>query len=256
MNGKGGGSRARLAVEGRRWGLGGGVALKTAKLEAMFRKLRQMVDEALDRMEAKQGGLSEDDIDRVIVAMREELVETRARISELETALQSQLRHADAEREQARTAERRAAKAAEIGDAETVEVANRFAAQHRSRLEVIVIKAEATQAELRQHKEEAAQGAEELKRAMAGRDTLAVRGRRAEAVKHSANRFDSVDAFDRMADKMRSRTDLDDARREVEDALDPAAAAPRRDFAAERELREARADAMLDELKRRMSKGD
>ena len=59
-----------------------------------------------------------------------------------------------------------------------------------------------------------------------------------------------------MADKMRGRTDLHAATREVEEALDPAAAAPRRDFAAERELREARADAMLEELKRRMSKGD
>ena len=214
-----------------------------------------MVDEALDRMEAKQDGVSEDDIDRVIYAMREELVETRARITELEDLLKSQLVQADREKEAARTAERRAARAAEIGDAETVEVANRFAARHRQRLEVLVIKAEATQAELQQHRDEAAQGAEQLKGAMARRDSLGVQQRRAKAIRHSASRFDSVDAFDRMADKMQGRTDLDDATREVEEALDPSPRAPRRDFAAERELREARADAMLEELKRRMSKG-
>ena len=221
----------------------------------MFKKLRQMVDDALDRMEARQGGISEDDIDRVIHAMREELVETRARISELDGHLQSQLRRAEDERDAARTAERRAASAAEIGDAETVEVANRFAAKHRQRLEVLVIKAEATQAELQQLKAEAEQGREELKSAMARRGSLAVRDRRARAVQHSADRLDSVGAFDRMAEKMEGRADLDDAQREVEEALDPMAGASRRDFAVERELREARADAMLDELKRRMSEG-
>ncbi|WP_420464257.1 hypothetical protein [Candidatus Palauibacter sp.] len=221
----------------------------------MFKKLRRMVDDVLDRMEAKRDGIEEDDIDRVIYAMREELVETRARITELEALFQSQVGQADQERNAARTAERRAAKAAEIGDAETVEVANRFAARHRQRLEVLVIKAEATQAEIRQRRDEAAQGAEQLKSAMARRDSLSVQQRRAKAIKHSASRFDSVDAFDRMAGKMQSRTDLDDATREVEETLDPAPRAPRRDFAAERELREVQADAMLEELKRRMSKG-
>lgn len=221
----------------------------------MLKKLRQLVDEALDRMEAKQDGVSEDDIDRVIRAMREELVETRARISELETLLTSQLRQADREREAARTAERRAAKAAEIGDRETVEVANRFAARHRQRMEVLVIKAEATQAELRQQRDESAHGVEQLKSAMARRDALGVQQRRAKAIGHSAGRYDSVDAFDRAAEKMEGRADLDDATREVEETLDPAAGTRRRDFAAERDLREARADAMLEELKRRMSQG-
>ncbi|WP_423927454.1 hypothetical protein [Candidatus Palauibacter sp.] len=239
----------------RRREIGGGVSARAVNLRAMFKKLRRMVDDVLDRMEAKQDGVSEDDIDRVIQAMREELVETRARITELETRLQSLVRQADQEKNAARTAERRAAKAAQIGDSETVEVANRFAARHRQRLEVLVIKAEATQAEIRQHRDEAAQGAEQLKSAMARRDSLSVQQRRAKAIKHSASRLDSVDAFDRMADKMESRTDLDDATREVEETLDPASRAPRRDFAAERELREAQADAMLEELKRRMSKG-
>lgn len=215
-----------------------------------------MVDEALDRMEAKQSGASEDDIDRVIRAMRQELADARARISELEGLLESQVRQADKEKDAARVAERRAAKAAEIGDAETVEVANRFAARHRQRLEVLVLKAEGTQAELQQQQAEAAQGAEQLKSAMARRDSLGVQQRRAQAIRHSADRFDSADAFDRMAEKMEGGRDLDDARRQVDEALDPTAGAPQRDFVAERELREARADAMLEELKRRMSKGE
>ena len=95
---------------------------------------------------------------------------------------------------------------------------------------------------------------EQLKSAMARRDSLSVQQRRAKAIQHSSDRLDSADAFDRMAEKMEGSSDLDDARRQVEEALDPMAGAPQRDFVAERELREARADAMLEELKRRMSK--
>jgi len=128
--------------------------------------------------------------------------------------------------------------------------------RRRQRLEVVVVKAEGRQAALQQEKAEAAQGAEQLKSAMAGRDSLSVQQRRAQAIQHSSDRLDSVDAFDRMAEKMEGKSDLDDARRQVDEALDPMAGAPQRDFVAERELREARADAMLEELKRRMSKGE
>ncbi len=97
---------------------------------------------------------------------------------------------------------------------------------------------------------------EQLKEAMGRRDSLGVQQRRAKAIDNSASRFDSVDAFDRMADKMEGASDLDDARREVDLDLDPLSAPPVRDYAAEKELRNAQAENMLEELKRRMSEGD
>lgn len=223
----------------------------------MFKKLKRMVDDVLDHLESKIDDVSEDDVDQIIRAMRDELVETKARIPELESLLEKTLRQADKEKAAAEVAERRAEQATEIGDAETIEVANEFAAKHRKRLEVLVIKAEATQADLMQQKAEVVEMTEQLKEAMARRDTLSVQQRRSKAIENSANRFDSVDAFDRMAEKMEGASDLDDARREVEYDLDPLSEPPpSRDFAAEKELREARAEDMLEELKRRMSEGN
>ncbi|MCG8469753.1 MAG: hypothetical protein MJB57_16360 [Gemmatimonadetes bacterium] len=221
----------------------------------MFKRLRQMVDDVLDHLESKIDDVSDDDVDKLIRAMRDELVETKARIPELESLLASQLERADVEKEKAEVAERRAAKAAEIDDAETIEVANRFAAQHRQRLEVLVVKAEGTRAEILQHKDEVEQMTEQLKEAMTRRDALGVQQRRAKVIENQTSRFDSVDAFDRMAEKMEGESDLDAARREVDLDLDPLSEPPPRDYAAEKAAREMHAEDMLEELKRRMSEG-
>ena len=118
-----------------------------------------------------------------------------------------------------------------------------------------MIKAEATRADILQQKDEVVQMTEQLKDAMTRRDSLAVQHRRAKAIDGSASRFDSVDAFDRMAEKMEGEQDVDAARREVELDLDPLSEPPQRDFAAERAFRETQAEDMLEELKRRMSEG-
>ncbi len=216
-----------------------------------------MVDDILDHMESKIDEFSDDDVDQLIHAMRSELVDTKARIPELQKQLQAQLAGADIEKEKAEVAERRAAKAAEIDDLETVDVANRFATQHRQRLEVLVVKAEGTRADLLQHQDEVVQMTEQLKDAMSRRDSIGVQGRRAKAIDNQTSRFDSVDAFDRMAEKMEGSADLDAAEREVELHLDPLSEPIPRDFAAEKAARELRAEHMLEELKRRMgTEGD
>jgi len=215
-----------------------------------------MFDEALDNLESKLPDVTDDDVDRLIGAMRDELVETKARIPELEALLKSQIAQADREKAEAEACDRRAAQAAQIGDLETREVAERFAAQHRQRLEVLVMKAETTRAEILQHRDEVAQMTEQLKEAMARRDTYGIRQRRAKAIENKTARFDSVDAFDRMADKMEGASDVDAAARELDLELDPLSRPPSRDYAAERELREANAEQMLEELKRRMDRGE
>jgi phage shock protein A len=222
----------------------------------MFERIKRMFDQALDSLESKLDDVTDDDVDRLIVAMRDELVETKARIPELESLLKSQLTQADREKTEAEACERRAARAAEIGDLETQEVAERFAAQHRQRLEVLVMKAETTRAEIGQHRDEVAQMTEQLKEAMARRDTYGIRQRRAKAIENKTSRFDSVDAFDRMAEKMESASDVDAAARELDLDLDPLSRPPPRDYAAEKEIREANAEDLLEELKRRMGRGE
>jgi len=218
----------------------------------MFGRIKRMLDQALDHLESKIDDVSDDDVDRLLRAMRDELVETKARLPELEALLRSQIAQADREKEQAAVADRRAAQAEGIGDTETVDVARRFAAQHRQRLEVLVMKAETTRVEILQTRDEVGQMTEQLKEAMTRRDSLGVQQRRAKAIENRASRFDSVDAFDRMAEKVEGASDVDDARRELDRELDPLSEPPPRDYHTERELREANAEDMLRELKRRM----
>lgn len=218
----------------------------------MFRRLKRMLDRTLDHLESKFDDVSDDDVRDLIGAMRDELVETRARIPELETLMRSQLEKADREKAEGEACDRRAAQAAEIGDAETQKVAERFAAQHRQRLEVLVMKAETTRHEILQHRDDVGRMTEQLKESIARRDTLGVQQRRTRAIEDRTSRFDSVDAFDRMADRMETESDVAAAARELDLELDPLSEPPRRDYAAERALREANAADMLEELKRRM----
>ena len=61
-----------------------------------------------------------------------------------------------------------------------------------------------------------------------------------------------VDAFDRMAEKMEGAGDVEAAARELDLDLDPLSEPPRRDYASEKAMREAHAEDLLEELKRRM----
>ena len=63
-----------------------------------------MVDQALDHLESKIDDVTDDDVDRLIRAMRDELVETKTRIPELEALLTSQLTQADKEKSEAEAA--------------------------------------------------------------------------------------------------------------------------------------------------------
>ncbi len=219
----------------------------------MFRKVKRLLDQALDNLESKLDGVSDDDIDRLIRAMRDELVETKTRIPELEAHLESLLLQADREKERAEDCERRAVQAEKIGDTETLDVARRFEAQHRHRLEVLVMKAEATRAEVLQHKDEVEQMTSQLKEAMARRDSIGVQARRAKAIETRTSGFDAVDEFDRMAERVGRESDVDSARRELDEELDPLASRPyRRDYRSDKTQREAEAEEMLRELKRRM----
>ena len=219
----------------------------------MFRRVKRLLDQALDSLESKLEDVSDDDVDRLISAMRDELVETKTRIPELETLLESLLHQADREKERAEECVRRAEQAEKIGDTETIDVARRFEEKHRHRLEVLVMKAEATRAEILQHRDEVEEMTAQLKDAMTRRDAIGVQSRRAKAIETRTAGFDAVDEFDRMADRVTRETDVDSARRELDDELDPLASRPlRRDYRSDKAQREADAEEMLRELKRRM----
>lgn len=225
----------------------------------MFRRLRQALDDALSRLEARIGPGAEEDIDRLLAAMREELVETKARIPELEELVETLRRRRDDERKRAEDCVRRAGQAERVGDAETVEVAERFARQHLARVHVLEQKIEAARAELALKREEVEEMTSQLKDAMTRRDALGIQARRARAVDRTAGAgSDAVSEFDRLAERIERPSDVEAAERELdrELGLEPGAGRPGSDPGLDAMDREARADELLRELKRRMDVQD
>lgn len=222
----------------------------------MLGRFRRALDEALSKLESRTGS-AEEDVARLLAAMREELIETKARLPELEALLERQQRQREAEKKRAEDCVRRATQAEEIGDAETVRVAERFARQHLERVAVLERKIEATKADIEFNRREASEMSRQLKEAIARRDALAIQSRRARAVEDlRGSGYEAFDAFDRAAERSERASDLDDARRELDRDLDPAArdATDLRDLG--RRDREADAEELLEELKRRMGVDD
>lgn len=218
----------------------------------MFGRLRQALEDALDRLDARFGPEAGEDVERILAAMREELIETKARIPELEALLERHERQRAAEKRRAEDCVRRASQAERIGDAETVEVAERFARQHLERVAVLERKIEATRADIAFHRSEAKEMAEQLRDAMARRDALGIQARRARAIERGQEAGEAASAFDSMMDRADRDAEVEAARRALDLDLEPAArdATSVRDF--EGLDREANAERLLRELKRRM----
>jgi len=219
----------------------------------MFKKLRRAIESALDSLEGRSGDASREDIEKLLDGMRDELIETKARIPVLEADLSKlQLAH-EREVKQADDCHRRATQAQSIGDDETVEVALRFEAKHRVAVDVWVQKIEAARADLALQRQTVSEMTEQLKQARARKDVLTIQSRRAGSTERMrGGGRSSVDEFDRLADAIEREEDLGAAGREVEDDLErgggPGGPGGQRRGLSKEDL----AELQLEELKRRM----
>jgi len=218
----------------------------------MFRRFKRALDEALEKI-----GITEEDVDQLLDAMRDELIDTKAQIPQMESHIEALEREGVRERDRIEDCVRRASQAEAIGDQETMEVAVRFAEQHRSRLHVAEQKLEAAQAELVLKRREAEEMTGQLKEAIKNRGALAAQARRAKTIESTrgVSGHKVIDEFDRMADRTERGLDVDDAEKELDREMAGEEAAPdwkdvERRY--DRTEREAEADAMLEEMKRRM----
>jgi phage shock protein A len=227
---------------------------RSVRLQPMFKKLRQALDDALSSLEERMGGTSEEDVERLIHAMREELVEAKTRLPELERQVKGMEARRRAELKRAEDAVRRADQADKIGDMETVEVAVRFAEQHKSRAEMLLQKREAAEAELHLKRVEIEEMTRQLKSARSQKDALLMRERRAKTSQRLNEASGSAGkAFDRFEDDLTRDADLAAAREEVERDLggdDPELEAEFDDLGARRF--EFEGDELLEKLKRKM----
>lgn len=227
----------------------------------MFERLKRALDDALAKLEGSAG--AGEDVRRLLAAMREELVEAKARIPELESHLAALERERADEKRRAEDCVRRAAQAEAIDDRETVEVAERFARQHLGRVAVLERKVEAARSELAYQREEVARMTSQLKDALARKDALEIQARRARSIEDLRGAgLGAFEAFDEVAERVSRGSDVEAAERELDRELDPGREwRPRSEGSARprsSELegldREARAEELLEELKRRMGK--
>ena len=217
----------------------------------MFGKLKQRLEELLSALEDRAGTDPGDDITRALAGMREELIDAKAALPELEKQIRALARLRDREIERAKDAARRGGQAAGIGDQETVDVAARFELKHLERAEVYRQKLEAAEAELALQRRNVREMTEQFKSAMKRREALIVQARRARATEGlRGGGRSSVDEFDRM-----EREILDDeleasAGQDLQDALDGLDADSFESALDPEDL----VEAQLEELKRRMAK--
>lgn len=200
----------------------------------MFEGIRRKLSEAIDALGSDRP-VRRDELDRVLGQMRQELIEARARLGQQRDEVEDYERRLKALRERA-----------DVGEHQLVEI------------EVEVRK---RRAELAEHRQVVAELTEQFRDAMRQREVLPARDRRArasETLRGTAE--DGIRELERLEEEIERGAAERSARREVEDALDeggPGATgrgseASGDDAHVDEAFRDAEADALLKELKRRM----
>jgi phage shock protein A len=217
----------------------------------MFRKIKEALDAALSALESRSGSPAED-LDQMLAAMREELIETKARLPELEKQIQTLQAGRARTLEKAEETSRRAKQALAIDDPETVEVALRFEARYRTEVEVYEQKIEAAQAELVLQHQTVADMTAQLKAALARKDSIGIQARRAGSTERlRGSEYSSVDDFDRLADEIERQEEVGTVERDMDLELEGLGDATGRDRTVDPEEL---AEFQLRELKRRMNR--
>ena len=189
----------------------------------MFEKLRETIEAILDA--ATPPGDSQD----VVGRMHDAVVEARASLIEMGQQLEATEHQLADQRRELEDAERRGKLAEGIGDRETVEVAERFAAKHRERVEVLSRKLDAQRAELVLAEREFSQMRDQLKQA---RTQRGLKGEASDRIESAWRDIESAGG---------TRPELDTRNELLRSQMDAAA-------------REAAADEQLRQLKKKMGR--
>lgn len=195
----------------------------------MFERIRKKLSEAIDALGGDRP-VSRDELDRVLGEMRQELIEARARLKEQKGEVEDYERRLEALRDR--------------GDVSAAQLAGIEAEVKKRR------------AELDEHRRVVADLTEQFRDAMRQREVLPARDRRArasETLRGAAE--EGIRELERLEEEIERGAAERSARREVEEALDdsePGGAGGRDDAVVDEEFRDAEADALLKELKRRM----
>ncbi|MGD2044847.1 MAG: hypothetical protein PVJ80_01140 [Gemmatimonadota bacterium] len=220
----------------------------------MFEELRSAFREALDNFnkELKREHVP-GTVDRLLVGMRDEIVDEKAEVSGLEQQLEKTLGQIQQETENAHTCRRREEMARKIDDEETATLAARHAEKHEGHLTLLQKKAEAMREELEFRRRTVQEMVAKFEEARGKRDALSATAGRSSARESFTEADDLFGELDRMAEKIEGEGSRAEAA-EILDSLDLDGDSEYHiDLEAEiEEEEELDVDAALAELKRRM----
>lgn len=220
----------------------------------MFDDLRAAFREALENFnkELKRDQVPET-VDRLLVGMRDEIVDEKAEVAGLEQQLERTMGQAEQEAENGRTCRRREDMAREIGDQETASLAAEHAVKHEGHHALLQKKAEAMREELDFRRRTLQEMMAKFDEARSKRDALSATAGRSSARESLSEADDLFSELDRMAEKIEGER----SRAEAAQVLDSLDLDGDSDYHVELDeappaREELDVDAALAELKRRM----
>lgn len=207
----------------------------------MFESLREAFSRALENFQSE---LNRDRIpdaaDRLLRAMKAELIELQKQAAELEAELSAVAEEAANERRAAETCLRREEMAAKIGDQDTASVAREFAGKHLQRHEILSDKSSVLSRELEERRGNLEELVRQFKEARLRRESLSATHGLSGARDAMQEAGDLFEEMDRMAERVSDTAAQAEAARSLD--LDA-----RPSHAESSDL-----DARLDALKKRM----
>ena len=213
----------------------------------MFESLREAFRQALDNFntEVRRDRVPEA-ADRLLRAMKSELVELQKQSLELVDEVKGVREEAHREREAAKTCLRREEMALEIKDDETASVAKEFARKHLQRYEILTEKGEILQRELEERERNLDEMKRQFQEAKLRRESLAATAGRADTRDRIHGGDELFDELDRVAERIQDLEAQAAAAQDVGDTLRDRPS-PSQESGAGDDL-----DARLEALKRRM----
>jgi phage shock protein A len=224
----------------------------------MLEDLRAAFREALDNFnkELRRDQVPET-VDRLLVGMRDEIVDEKAEVAGLEQQLERTLAQSEREAENGLTCRRREEMALKIGDEETAALAAQHAEKHEGHFELLQKKAQAMREELDFRRGTLEEMLAKFEEARTKRDALSATAGRSQARSSFTEADDLFGELDRMAEKIEGERSRGEAA-EILDSLDlDGADSGGSDYHVELDdeppqPKELDVDAALAELKRRM----
>ena len=220
----------------------------------MFDDLRAAFREALENFNKElQRDRVPETVDRLLVGMRDEIVDEKAEVAGLEAQLEKTLARAKKEAENAHTCRRRESMARQIDDEETASLAAEHATRHEGHRALLENKAEAMREELEFRRRTLDEMLAKFDEARTKRDALSATAGRTSARDSFSEADDLFGELDRMAEKIEG----EDSRAQAAEVLDSLDLDGDSDYHVEMEAGPAErdeldVDAALAELKRRM----